>query len=70
MGTLYANEQEAALHEAAIDALAGEMKKPAAEIKGPYEQQLARLANGARVRDFLSVCTTRHLRRVLRTERG
>lgn len=66
MGTLYATEQEAALHEAAIDALAGEMQRPAAEIKAQYEKELARLVTGARVREFLSVCATRHLRRTLR----
>jgi hypothetical protein len=70
MGTIYANESEAALHEAAIDALAGEMHRPAAEIKPHYERELQRLSDGARVRDFLSVCATRHLRQTLRTERN
>jgi len=66
MKTIYANEAEAALHEAAIDALASEMRRPAAEIKLHYERELERLQEGARVRDFLSVCTTRHLRQALR----
>ncbi len=66
MGTLYASQIEAALHEAAIDALAGEMHRPAAEIKAHYERELQRLTEGARVRDFLSVCTARHLRQALR----
>ncbi len=55
------------MHEAAIDALANEMHRPAAEIKLHYERELARLMNGARVRDFLSVCATRHIRQNLRT---
>jgi hypothetical protein len=66
MGTIYANENEAALHEAAIDALASEMRRPVAEIKSHYERELLRLQKGARVRDFLSVCATRHLRETLR----
>ena len=66
MGTIYANEAEAALHEAAIDALATEMRRPAAEIKTHYERELMRLQEGARVRDFLSVCASRHLRQALR----
>jgi hypothetical protein len=67
METLYASDSEAALHEAAIDALATEMHRPAAEIKPYYEKELARLMAGARVRDFLSVCATRHLRQNLRS---
>ncbi len=67
MGTLYESDVEAALHEAAIDALAGEMHRPAAEIKAYYERELQRLTDGARVRDFLSVCATRHIRQALRT---
>jgi len=66
MASIYSSESEAALHEAAIDALANEMHRPAAEIKVRYEMELSRLMNGARVRDFLSVCATRHLRQSLR----
>ncbi|HYA75398.1 MAG TPA: DUF3562 domain-containing protein [Burkholderiaceae bacterium] len=66
MRTIYANDAEAAAHEAAIDALASEMRRPAAEIKVHYEQELLRLQEGARVRDFLSVCAARHLRQKLR----
>jgi len=66
MGTIYANETEAALHEAATDALASEMRRPVAEIKPHYEREFLRLQKGARVRDFLSVCATRHLRETLR----
>ncbi len=67
MRTLYGSESEAALHEAAIDALAGETHRPAAEIKTYYERELQRLTDGARVRDFLSVCATRHIRQALRS---
>ncbi len=70
MATIYSNESEAALHEAAIDALANEMHRPAAEIKVHYEKELTRLMDGARVRDFLSVCATRHLRQNLRNPEG
>lgn len=66
MASIYSSESEAALHEAAIDALATEMHRPAAEIKAYYERELVRLMEGARVREFLSVCTTRHLRQALR----
>ncbi len=66
MRTIYASDAEAAVHEAAIDALATEMRRPAAEIKVHYERELLRLQEGARVRDFLSVCTQRHLRQALR----
>jgi predicted dienelactone hydrolase len=66
----YANESEAALHEAAIDAIANEMHRSAAEIKPFYEKELFRLMDGARVRDFLSVCATRHLRQTLRERHG
>ena len=59
MGTVYANESEAALHEAAIDALAGEMHRPAAEIKTHYERELQRLSNGAR---RCRVCQPRSVR--------
>jgi len=66
MGTIYVNEAEAALHEAAIDALAAEMRRPIEEIKTHYERELKRLQEGARVRDFLSVCASRHLRQHFR----
>ncbi|SPE26551.1 conserved hypothetical protein [Burkholderiales bacterium] len=66
MGTIYVNDAEAALHEAAIDALASEMRRPPAEIKAHYEKELQRLQKGARVREFLSVCATRHLRETFR----
>ena len=67
MATMYSSDSEAALHEAAIDALANEMHRPTAEIKLHYERELSRLMAGARVRDFLSVCATRHLRQSLRS---
>jgi len=67
MATIYASDNEAAFHEAAIDALASEMRRPAAEIKPFYEKEILRLQVGARVRDFLSVCAARHTREALRS---
>jgi len=68
MGTIYANASEAALHEAAIDALASEMHRSVAEIKPFYEREVSLLQDGARVREFLSVCAMRRTRETLRTE--
>src|SRR3974390_2154250 len=58
--------KEAAIHAAAIDALANETHRPIAEIKPHYDSALRRLQDGARVRDFLSVCASRHAREALR----
>jgi hypothetical protein len=66
MATIYASDKEAALHEAAIEGLASEMHRPVTDIKPQYERELARLQDGARVRDFLSVCATRHIRQAMR----
>lgn len=66
MGTLYASEAEAALHEAAIESLANEMRRTPNEIKPHYERELERLKKNARVEDFLSVCAARHIRENLR----
>jgi hypothetical protein len=66
MGTLYVTASEAALHEAAIDALATEMHRPPSEIKPAYEREVAQLMEGAKVREFLSVCATRRTRETLR----
>ena len=66
MGTLFASDGESALHEAAIEALAAEMRRPAEEIKSHYHRELLRLQEGAVVRDFLSVCAVRHLRQAMR----
>jgi hypothetical protein len=66
MGNLYANANEAAVHEAAIDALASEMHRPVDEVKPHYEREVSRLLEGARVRDFLSVCAIRHTKEALR----
>ena len=70
MGTMFASDAEAALHEAAIDSLAVEMHRPAEEIKQHYLREFERLQDGARVRDFLSVCAVRHLRQNLRSGPG
>jgi hypothetical protein len=66
--TRYANAAEAAAHEAAIEALANEMQLPVAQIKLHYEREVSRLLEGARVRDFLSVCASRRTREALRRE--
>jgi hypothetical protein len=66
MSTVYESAKEAALHEAAMDALATEMHRPLQEVKPHYERELGRLQDGARVREFLSVCATRHTREALR----
>lgn len=69
MGMTYANATEAAQHEAAIDTLANELHRPAAEIKLYYEREVLALMEGARVRDFLSVCAARRTRESLRGRR-
>ena len=61
-----ANVDEVALHDAAIESLANEMGRPIAEIKLHYEREYSRLEEGARLRDFLSVCAARHTREALR----
>jgi len=66
MGVTYANANEAALHEAAIDTLANELHRPAAEIKPYYEREVVALLEGARVREFVSVCAARRTRDTLR----
>ena len=66
MGGIYANATEAAQHEAAIDALAAEMHRPAEEIKPHYEREVLILLKDARVREFLSLCATRRTRESLR----
>lgn len=66
MRSIYVSESEAALHEAAIDSLAAEMRRPVAEIRKYYEHEVERLQAGARVREFLSVCAARHTREALR----
>jgi len=70
MGTMFASDAEVALHEAVIDSLAAEMHRPAEEIKQHYLREIERLQEGARVRDFISVCAVRHLRQTLRTSAG
>ena len=66
MGTNDASEKEAALIESAIEALASELHRPVSEIKPHYEREISHLRDGARVRDFLSVCATRRTREALR----
>jgi hypothetical protein len=69
LGGIYANAAEAAMHEAAMDALAAELHRPVAEIRPHYEREVTVLLEGARVRDFLSVCAARRTRESLRGTR-
>lgn len=66
MRDIYASAAEAALHEAAIDALAAELHRPVEEVKPYYEREVQLLLEGARIREFVSVCATRRAREVLR----
>jgi hypothetical protein len=68
MGEMYASAAEAALHEAAIDALAAELHRPPEEVKRYYEREIMTLLEGARIRDFLSVCATRRTRESMRRD--
>jgi predicted dienelactone hydrolase len=70
MSARYANASEEALHESAIEALASEMHRPIAEIKQCYEHEFTILEDGARLRDFLSLCATRRTRELLRHSHG
>jgi len=70
MGTNYADDGEEAQHEAAIESLANETHRPVSEIRPHYDRTFSRLQDGARVRDFLSVCATRRTREALRGSRS
>jgi hypothetical protein len=67
LGGIYANAAEAAMHEAALDALSAELHRPVAEIRPHYEREVKQLQEGARVRDFVSVRAARHTRDTLRS---
>ncbi|HSQ80968.1 MAG TPA: DUF3562 domain-containing protein [Casimicrobiaceae bacterium] len=57
---------EQLLHDRAIDELAEEMQLDAVEIREIYERQYQRLRSTARIRDYLHVLVTRHVRSALR----
>ena len=66
MPGLYASPHEAAAHEEAIDALAAETQLPVQAVRTVYEQQYARLAQEARVKEFLLLFTVRRAKEALR----
>jgi len=59
---LYQSEGEAQMHEAAMEALAGQVRLPLPEVRAVYEEELRRLLRDARIRDFVSVVATRRAR--------
>jgi len=66
MPTLHLSPAEQMLHDRAIDELAEEMHLDAIEIREVYERQYQRLRSTARIRDYLHVLVTRHVRSALR----
>ncbi len=66
MGAKDTSHPETARHDAAISSLVRETHRSESEIRTLYEQELMRLENGARVRDYLHVCAIRHIRETLR----
>lgn len=66
MPDLYDSPSEAAAHEEAIDALVAETNLPPQSVRTIYEQQYARLAHEARVKDFLLLFTIRRAKEALR----
>ena len=66
MPELYDSPHEAAAHEEAIDALAAETHLPLQAVRTVYEQQYVRLAQEARVKEFLLLFTFRRAKEALR----
>jgi hypothetical protein len=66
MQLIYESQDEQALHDGAIDALADEMRLGAHEIRPVYESCYLRLRRAARIRDYLPVLVARHTREALR----
>jgi hypothetical protein len=65
VGRLYSDEDQEAVSQSAIEALARETSRPVDEVKSIYEDQFARLREGARVLDYLVLFASRHTRDVL-----
>ncbi|HYA38451.1 MAG TPA: DUF3562 domain-containing protein [Candidatus Methylomirabilis sp.] len=63
---LYDNDKERALHSGAIHDLSRESGLPEWEIGRMYEQQLDKLKQTARVKDYLPVLTRRLVKETLR----
>jgi hypothetical protein len=60
MNPLYLSPTEEARHLKAIQRLASEVGSDIAAVKAIYETELARLQDGARLRDYLPLLTARH----------
>lgn len=65
MGLLNAGEDQAAKNLSAIEELARESSLPVEEVKEVYENELARLRDGARITDFLILFASRRTRDTL-----
>jgi Protein of unknown function (DUF3562) len=65
VGALYSDDDQEAVSQSAIEALARETSRPVEEVKGIYEDQFARLREGARIHDYLILFASRHTRDVL-----
>lgn len=65
MGALYRDTDQEAVSQNAIEALARETSRPVGEVKGIYEDQFARLREGARIHDYLVLFASRRTRDVL-----
>jgi Protein of unknown function (DUF3562) len=66
---LYSDTDQEAVSQNAIEALARETSRPVGEVKGIYEDQFARLREGARIHDFLVLFASRRTRDVLASRR-
>jgi uncharacterized protein DUF3562 len=65
VGGLYKDPDQEAVSQSAIEALARETSRPVDEVKNIYEDQFARLSEGARIHDYLILFASRHTRDVL-----
>jgi alanine dehydrogenase len=65
VGGLYSDDDQEAVSQNAIEALAREMSRPVEEVKDIYEGEFARLREGARIHDYLILFASRHTRDVL-----
>lgn len=65
VGALYRDTDQEAVSQNAIEALARETSRPVGEVKGIYEDQFARLREGARIHDYLVLFASRRTRDVL-----
>jgi hypothetical protein len=65
VGGLYKDPDQEAVSQSAIEALAKETSRPVDEVKNIYEDQFARLSEGARIHDYLILFASRHTRDVL-----